>query len=319
MPSHPVTRMASQARPRGQRMPSLLFLSTATLAILAPAGVALLWGASFVAAKAVLTEIPPVTLACLRFVIAALVLAPLAYWRGFRPTLNRRSALMGLSGMTFFYLFQNVGLQEASAAEATLLLGGGLPILTALLGTIVLGERLDRWQLGGLSCSLLGVCAVALLTGEGPAGVSPTGAALLLLAAGSGAVFAILGRSAFAGPDMIAVLAGSTLFGLLFLLPVAAVELHRVGMVMPSGRGVALLLYLGLGCSALAFVFIAFGLRHLTATQNAVIRNLELPVGLLAAALLGEALGQGQLAGGALILTGAVLAAAARGSIAPVA
>jgi hypothetical protein len=55
----------------------------------------------------------------------------------------------------------------------------------------------------------LGVCAVALLTGEGPASLSPTGAALLLLAAGSGAVFAILGRSAFAGPDMIAVLAAA--------------------------------------------------------------------------------------------------------------
>jgi drug/metabolite transporter (DMT)-like permease len=70
-----------------------------------------------------------------------------------------------------------------------------------------------------------------------------------------------------------------------------------------------LLLYLGLGCSALAFALWAYGLRHLTAAQNAVIGALELPVGLAAAALLlGEILSPTQLAGAALLLTGALWA-----------
>jgi drug/metabolite transporter (DMT)-like permease len=77
----------------------------------------------------------------------------------------------------------------------------------------------------------------------------------------------------------------------------------------PSRDGLLLLVYLGLGCSALAFALWAFGLRHLTAAQNAVFGSLELPVGLAAAALLlGEVLGPAQLAGAALLLTGALLA-----------
>jgi hypothetical protein len=119
---HPVTRLAGQARFGTPRVP---FLSTATLAVLAPVGVAVLWGTSFVASKAALTEMPPVTLACLRFVVAALVLVPLAWWSGFRPSFDRRSALLGLTGMTLYYFFLNVGLHEASAAEATLFLGEG--------------------------------------------------------------------------------------------------------------------------------------------------------------------------------------------------
>jgi drug/metabolite transporter (DMT)-like permease len=73
---------------------------------------------------------------------------------------------------------------------------------------------------------------------------------------------------------------------------------------------VGLLLYLGAGCSALGFVLWAFGLRHLTALQNALICNLELPVGLLTAALAGERLQGEALAGGLLVVFGATLAVA---------
>jgi len=81
------------------------------------------------------------------------------------------------------------------------------------------------------------------------------------------------------------------------------------GVTWPSRDGLLLLFYLGLGCSALAFALWAYGLRHLTAAQNAVIGALELPVGLATAAiLLGEVLGPPHLAGAALLLVGALLA-----------
>jgi drug/metabolite transporter (DMT)-like permease len=289
--------------------PTRARLSTTTLAILALAGAAALWGTSFVAAKVVLAEVPPVTLACLRFVIAAVVLLPLSLRRR-RPVLNRDAALLGLTGISVFFLLQYAGLRLASAADATLVLGGGLPLLTTLLGFVVLAEKLDRWQLGGLTCSLLGVALVAL-DGEGRSGSSAWGLGLLFLAAACGAISFIVGRRVFSGPDLIPTLAGSTVYGVVFLLPVAAFELHTVGLAMPSQRALLFLLYLGAGCSALAFALWAYGLRHLTATQNALVSNLELPIGLLAALLLGEALGWGQLAGGPLIVAGALLAAAA--------
>jgi hypothetical protein len=106
------------------------------------------------------------------------------------------------------------------------------------------------------------------------------GDGLLVLAATSGAVYVILGRRAFTGPEPLGVLAGSTLWGALFLVPPAVTEAVVSGVTWPSRDGLLLLVYLGLGCSALAFALWAFGLRHLTAAQNAVFGTLELPVGL---------------------------------------
>jgi drug/metabolite transporter (DMT)-like permease len=88
---------------------------TATLAVMAMTGAALLWGTSFVAAKAVLAEVPPTTLALLRFAIAAIVLVPLARRGGSRPALGRRGASLGLSGIALFYVCENAGLRFAGA------------------------------------------------------------------------------------------------------------------------------------------------------------------------------------------------------------
>ena len=127
-----------------------------------------------------------------------------------------------------------------------------------------------------------------------------------MLAAASGAAYAVLGRRAFAGSNPFAVLAGSTVWGALLLMPPPAAEAGLTGLTWPSPTVLLLLLYLGLGCSALAGLW-DYGLRHLTAVQNAVVGALELPVGLGAVALLlGEILSQ--LAGGALLLIGAVVA-----------
>ena len=72
---------------------------------------------------------------------------------------------------------------------------------------------------------------------------------------------------------------------------------------------VLLLLYLGAGCSALAFVLCGYGLARLEATQGAICGNLKPLVGVgLAMGLLGESLTPGQLGGGLLVLIGVGLA-----------
>ena len=285
-------------------------LSASTFAVLALGAAAMFWGTSFVAAKAVLQDVPPITLACARFAVAAVVLVPIVRRSGVWPAFGVRPAVLGLTGIALLFLCQNAGLRHATAANATVILAGGFPVLATVLGAVFLRERPTRWQLAGLACSLAGVAAVALAAGGGALGVSLRGEGLLVLACAFGAAYSILGRRAFVGPDLLPILAGNTLYGVLFLAPASMVELSVTHMDRPSLAGVFLLLYLGVGCSAVAFALWAYALRHLTAAQNALVGNLELPIGLAAAALLlGEALGSGQLAGGALVLAGAGLAA----------
>jgi drug/metabolite transporter (DMT)-like permease len=279
-----------------------------TLAVLALIAANVIWGASAVASKAVLIHVPPMTLACLRVGIAFAVLLPLTARNGERPARGSAPALLGLTGVALFCLLQNVGLCNASAAN-TALINGAIPVVTALMAAAFLGERLGSRRVTGLVVSGLGVAAVVLLGTGATLGASAVGNLFPVAGAVSFAAYAVLGRRAFASGNTLAVVAGSTRYGLLFLLPGTAFELATGGIGLLTINDVLLLLYLGIGCSALAFILCGYALARLDAAQGAVFGNLKPLVGVgLAVVLLGESLTPGHLGGGALVLLGVLLA-----------
>jgi drug/metabolite transporter (DMT)-like permease len=307
----PLTSLIS---PFAIRVP-LLRPSPRTLAVLALVGANAIWGASAVASKAVLVHVPPMTLACLRVAIALAVLLPLLARTSSRPTRGGPTALLGLTGVALFCLFQNVGLGYASAAT-TALINGGIPVLTALLAAVLFGERLGGRRLAGLLISVGGVTAIVLLGSSATLSASAIGTLFPVASAVSFAAYAVLGRRIFDAGNALAIVAGSTRYGLLFLLPGAGLELATVGLGPLTMRDVLLLLYLGVGCSALAFVLCGYGLAHLEVGQGAVFGNLKPLVGVaLAIALLGESLTIGHLGGGTLVLLGVVLASGRTGPV----
>lgn len=279
------------------------------LAVLALVGAATLWGTSLVATKAAMAALPPTQLACLRFIIGALLLSLLSLWGNGRPEFSVRTAMLGLTGVTLYFATQNAGLQNAPAGDATVILGGGIPLASSILGIAFLQERLGRLQWAGMICSMAGMVLVAsMMNGEGAH--SALGLALLLAAVLSGAIYSTLGRRAYQEATLMPVLSGCAIYGAIFLVPIAMLEARSAGGPILTVQSVGLLIYLGAGCSALGFALWAFGLRHLTAVQNALVTNLELPVGLLAAAMLGERLQGTALVGGLLVVLGAMLAVA---------
>lgn len=285
-----------------------------TLAVLALLGANVIWGGSAVASKVVLAHVPPVTLACLRVAIALAVLLPLVARAGERPARGSAPALLGLTGVGLFCLLQNVGLRYASAAN-TALINGAIPVLTVLLAAAFLGERLGGRSVAGLLVSGGGVVVVVLLGTGATLGASVLGNLFPVAGAISFATYAVLGRRTFASGNTLAVVAGSTRYGLLFLLPGAGLELATVGPGPLSAIDVLLLLYLGVGCSALAFVLCGYGLARLDTGQSAVFGNLKPLAGvILAIVLLGEAPTLGLLGGGALVLLGVLLASGKDGS-----
>ena len=69
----------------------------------------ILWGSTFVVTKAAVQEIPPLTLTCLRFLVAAAVLLPIAALRGGlrrlpQPLPVAALVLMGLTGVAIFHV-----------------------------------------------------------------------------------------------------------------------------------------------------------------------------------------------------------------------
>ena len=227
---------------------------------------------------------------------------------GERPARGGAPALLGLTGVALFCLLQNVGLRYASAAN-TALINGAIPVMTALLAAALLGERLGGRRIVGLLISGAGVAAVVLLGTGATLGASILANVLPITGAVSFAAYAVLARRTLSSGNTLAVVAGSTRYGLLFLIPGAVLEVTTVGIGPVTMHDVLLLLYLGVGCSALAFVLCGYGLTRLDAGQGAVFGNLKPLVGVvLAAALLGESLTPGHLWGGALVLLGVLLA-----------
>ncbi len=129
----------------------------------------LLWAGNHVIGRWAAGNIPPMTLAFLRWAGAALIVLPLAW-----PSLERdRTAivenwhillLLGLLGSGCYNTLQYIALTETTVANAAIL-NSWAPVLIAGAAAVLFGDRLSRRQMGGLALSLVGV-AIIILRGQ---------------------------------------------------------------------------------------------------------------------------------------------------------
>jgi len=137
--------------------------------------VVLIWGFNFVAIKTAVTEIPPLALTVIRFLIVGLLLTPF-----FRPEKSQLKPLLLLSvimGVGHFGLLF-VGLRGADAATAALLIQLGVPF-SSILAAFFFADRLGWVRAAAMGMAFVGA---GLLAGE-PGGGTPAAIAALLLSA----------------------------------------------------------------------------------------------------------------------------------------
>ncbi|MEA2585453.1 MAG: hypothetical protein QOF33_3538 [Thermomicrobiales bacterium] len=283
-------------------------LPVRAVAIVALLTAAFIWGSAAVATKSALVHWPPMTLAFVRWSIALAILLALLRRTGGRPERGTGIALLGLTGLVFFYVFYSWGLRYTTAASATLI-GGGSPVIVAIVSTVALGEHVSRRRGLGILASLVGVAAIVAVSAGGTGGSSLLGNVLILGSTVSWALYTVLSRRIGAGGNALGTLVGTAIYGLIVLLPLMIVELVISGIGPISFGDVLMMLYLSLGPSAAAYLLWSYGLTHVEASQAAVYGNLMPLVGVvLAALLLGEAITWVILAGGLAIVGGAWLA-----------
>jgi drug/metabolite transporter (DMT)-like permease len=248
---------------------------------------AVLLGASVVAVRVAVRDVPPLSLAVLRFgqgwlliTLALLALAP-----GRLRVPRRRLPLLALLGAVYFAAFPaafNLGLRFTEASRGALMLAT-MPIWSALLGRVV-GERLGRRQLAGVALSVLGIGLAFAEPGwaaGGPAAL--VGDGLLLVTGLLGAVYGLLAKRALAADAPATVTSYAMLFGTLLLLPWAFLEGLLPALGRLDGRLLAVVAFLGVPGGAVAFLLWTWALSRLTPTRVAVYVNLN-PI---VAALLG--------------------------------
>jgi drug/metabolite transporter (DMT)-like permease len=301
-----IWRSVSEASPRAR--------APADLRANAGAGAAaVLFGASVVAVRVAVRDVPPVSLAVLRFGLGGLLLAGVLLVVAPRSLRTRWERLpwFGLLGLVLFVLFPlafNVGLRYTEASRGAVMLAT-MPVWSALLGRVA-GERLTRLQVVGVALSVVGIGVAFVEPGRAVGGdaMRLVGDGLLILTGLLGALYGLLAKRVLAVDGPATVTTWAMLFGALLLLPVAVVE----GLVPAIGRLDAQLLgvvvFLGVLGGAAAFLLWTWALSRLTPTQVAVYVNVNpIVAALLGIVLLGERRSGLFLLGFAAVVAGVVL------------
>jgi len=282
-----------------------------TGAILAALFAVVVWGGSFIATKIAVAEAAPVTVVWLRFGmgVAVMGVVVLARRQLVRPAGGDLAyfALLGFLGIAFHQWLQSNGL-VTSQATTTSWIVASTPIFMALLGWMVLGERVRPLSALGIAVAAAGVLVVATrgdLSSLAAGRLGAPGDWLILASAPNWAVFSVLSRRGLkrypsAGMMFWVMALGWLLTTVLFLAGPGIADLSRL-----SARGWLAVAFLGVLCSGLAYVFWYDALSRLPSSQVGTFLYIEpLVTVVIAAAMLGERLTLPTLAGGVAILVG---------------
>ncbi len=256
-----------------------------------------LFGASVVATRVVVQEIPPLSLAFFRFSQGGLILF-LCLFIGARDLLAvKRHDLpfLGILGVILFTVFPvtfNIGLRLTEASRGALMLAT-MPLWSAWLARAARRERLILRQVAGILLTIIGVGLVLAERGlrwQGTASAF-TGDGLMLLTALCGAIYGVLAQRILDRYTALTVTTYAMVFGSFFLVPASLAEGLPQAFVRIDEKATALILFLGIFGGALGYFLWTFALTRLTPTQVAVYVNLNPMVAIiLGAALLAEKL-----------------------------
>ncbi len=272
--------------------------------------VMLFWAGNAIVGRAVRGDIPPFTLALVRWTGAFLIVLPMAV----RPLGIDRAALLkawrpvlalGLVGVASFNALLYTGLHHTTATNG-LLIQAAIPAMVLVADRAIFGIRAGWASIIGVALSTLGV-AIIVFRG--------TVATVLALDFGVGDVMILIASVAWAlytsllklrpAVHPMSLLAVTFAIGALAMLPLAATEWRAV-LAMPIRPGTLLAFaYVALLPSVVAY-FLYNGAVGMIGAGKAgqTISLMPLFGALLAAGLLGEALHDYHLAGMVLILIG---------------
>jgi drug/metabolite transporter (DMT)-like permease len=274
-----------------------------------------IWGANFVATKVVVAEISPVTIIWLRFGMGFIILGAAVIWRKqfSLPDKNELAylALLGFLGITFHQWLQATGLMTA-AATTTAWIVATIPIFTAILGWLVLREKLGWPAIVGIGLATFGVLLIvskgdlpALATGN----FGSIGDFLILISAVNWAVFSVLSRRGLANHPAARMMFYVMLFGWLF----TSIWLFGFGPGLSeipqlSTSGWVNILILGILGSGLAYIAWFDALREIPASRLSAFIYIEPLVTVIVAAIaIRETITAASLIGGGIIILGVVL------------
>jgi drug/metabolite transporter (DMT)-like permease len=270
------------------------------------AAMCLIWGIPYLLIRVAVRELAPVTLVFLRTAIGALLLTPVAVYRGeLRPLVRYWRPLVAYTAVEVAVPWVLLARAETKLTSS---LTGLLIAAVPLVGAVIVTLTGDRERLGGRRWLglLVGIGGVAAIVGLNLGQVDVVALVEIGLVAVGYAVGPIILSRSMTDLPVYGVVAASLLITGIVYLPFAAANWPSS---MPSAHVVESVVGLAVICTALAFVVFFALIAEVGPVRATVITYINPAVAaVLGVTLLSEHLTRGMVIGFVLVLAGCVLA-----------
>ncbi|MDP4133672.1 MAG: DMT family transporter [Bacillota bacterium] len=217
----------------------------------------IVWGGTFISSKALLEGgFSAVEILVMRFLIGYItlwILLPMRLpYQGIRRELLMAAA--GLTGMTIYYLAENIAVDYASPALVSILVCTA-PFFCGIFAGIIMKEKLTKGFFTGFVIAIAGVAMVSLEGSSEGVNLGLLGSVLSMLAAVMWGIYLVIMQRVNSGGGNVIIITRRVFFyGLIFMIPAIFLGDFNLDIkAMFSGIMLWHMLFLGVVASALCF------------------------------------------------------------------
>jgi drug/metabolite transporter (DMT)-like permease len=277
----------------------------------------IIWSGNYVVARGISKQLPPVSLAFYRWLMASVCITPLAIKKFIvqkQIVFTHKMYLFwtALTGITIFNTFIYLGGHYTSAINLALIGTTAAPIFIVLLSIFFLKEKAGKYRVTGMVICFAGILFL-LSQGSFQKLVNfhfGKGDGLVLISALAFSVYSILVKKKPATIQPVVFLFSIFVLGTLFLFPFYIYEIRQAVAPVSWTRNMYItIVYLGLGNSIIGFFGWNAAIEKLGAPSTALFANLIPIFSIIEAVIfLGEQFSAVHLVSGVVVVAGVVIA-----------
>jgi drug/metabolite transporter (DMT)-like permease len=212
------------------------------------------WGSTYVVSKFILGSVPPFTLLLLRYMVAAVVLYIIMMKKGISKVERQDYKYIIFIGFVGYFIgvgAQFVGTQLSNASMASLI-NSTNPIFIVLFAIPILKEKVTISKIISIAAAVIGAY---IIIGGIQGGSMLIGIIACIIATATWSLMSVVSKRATEKYNALTVTTYSIMVAILFTFPISIYEMATIPDINLLEPVVILsALYLGLICTALAFV-----------------------------------------------------------------
>jgi len=238
----------------------------------------LLASGTHLVAKAVVSDVDPITLTFLRTCVSSAALAILFLIKEKRIKIQREDyakmlwlAFVVIPLNQFLFLY---GIKYTTAANASLLYAT-TPVLVLVFSHIMLGEKLTKQKIAGVFIAFCGVAVIIFEHGVSFSSDYTYGNIVMFVAVIAWSLYTIQGKPMVVKYGAFHVASLSMIGGMLLFLPIGVYGVSRFDLSTLTVSHWEGILYLGLGTSVISYFLWYYAIGKLETTKVAIFANAQ--------------------------------------------